>query len=131
MRVLVVAEPSMFEEGIGELLRQEPGLEIVGQGADAQEAVRLIEECHPDVILLADGESATGCAPEFMRLVREGFHIRVVEVHLATNTLCLYSGERQPIRQVQDLVDSVRHLCEGSGRGTQVPLTPVVGESVG
>ena len=108
MRVLVVAEPSLFEEGIEELLRQEPGLEIVGREADLQDAVRRIKESHPDVILLADGEAATGYAPELIRLVREGFHIRVVEVHLATNTLCLYCGERQSIREVRDLVGAVR-----------------------
>ena len=127
MRVLVVAEPSMFEEGIGELLRQEPGLEIVGRGVDAQDAVRLIEECQPDLILVADGETATGYAPEFMRLVREGFHIRVVEVHLATNTLCLYCGEQQPVRHAQDLVDTVRHICDGLTRDPHVPLPPAMG----
>ena len=130
MRVLVVAEPSLFEEGIEELLRQEPGLEIVGRGAHPEEAVRLIKESHPDVILVADGEAATGYAPELIRLVREGFRIRVVEVHLASNTLCLYCGERQPIREVRDLVDTLQHICHSLTREAEVPLSPAMGQPV-
>jgi len=130
MRVLVVAEPSLFEEGIEELLRQEEGLEIVGRETDPQEAVGLIKECHPDVILVAGGEGATGLAPELIRLVREGFRMRMVEVHLATNTLCIYCGERQPIREVRDLVDTLEHICEGLSREPQVPLTPAKGQPV-
>jgi len=131
MRVLVVAEPSLFEEGIEELLRQEQGLEIVGRGADPQEAVTLIKESHPDVILVADGEAATGLAPELIRMVREGFPIRVIEVNLATNTLCLYTGEQQAIREAGDLVDTVRRICAGLTRDAQIPLSPALGQSAG
>ena len=112
MRVLIIAEPSVFEEGIEELLRQEPGFEIVGVEEDPQEAVKRIREAHPDVVVLADGEAATGLDAELLRLVREGLHMRIVEVHLATNTLCIYCGEQQPIREVGDLVDTVQHICD-------------------
>ena len=123
-RVFVVSQPSLFEDGIEELLRQEQGLEIVGREEDPQQVVRRIKEAAPDVILVADGEAATGYAPELIRLVREGFRIRVVEVHLATNTLCLYCGERRPIREVRDLVDSLEHICDSLTREAQVPLSP-------
>ena len=67
---------------------------------------------------------------ELLRLVREGFHMRIVEVHLATNTLCLYWGKQQPIREVRDLVDTVQHICDGLTREAQVPLSPVGGQAV-
>ena len=120
-RVLVVSEPSLFEEGLEELLRQEQGLEIVGREADPEEAVRRIKESLPDVIILTDGEAATGLDAELLRMVREGFRLRMVEVHLATNTLCIYCGEQQPIREARDLVDAVRHLCHGLTREAHVP----------
>ena len=127
-RVFVVSQPSLFEDGIEELLRQEQGLEIVGREEDPQQAVRRIRESHPDVILVADGEATTGLGGELIRLVREGFRIRVVEVHLASNTLCLYCGERQPIREVRDLVDTLEHICHGLSREAQVPLSPAMGQ---
>ena len=126
-RVLVVSPPSLFEEGIEGLLRQEPGLEIVGLETDPGQAIGRIREAHPDVVILADGEAGTGLELELLRLVREGFHMRIVEVHLATNTLCLYCGEQQPIREVRDLVDAVQHICDSLNREAQVPLSPAMG----
>lgn len=132
MRVLVVAEPSMFHEGIEAILRQEPGLEIVGREKEPQEAIRLIKEASPDVILVADGEAATRLAPELMRMVRQGFRIRMVEVHLAANTLCAYRGDQQPIREPGDLVSAVRHICQPSTWDEQALLSPpAAAESIG
>jgi len=128
LRVLVVSERSLFGEGMEELLGQEPGLEILGREEDLKEAIRRIKEAHPDVIILTDGEAATGLVAEWLRLVREGFHMRIVEVHLETNTLCIYSGEQQPIREVRDLVDTVRHMCDGLNREPGVPLSPAMGQ---
>jgi len=127
MRVLVVSQPSLFDEGIEALLRQEPGLEIVGREEDPEEALRLIKEASPDVILVVDGEWATGYAPEFIRLVREGFGMRVVEVHRDTNTLCLYYGEQQSVGDDRGLVEAVRHICHPLTWGAQAPPSPPAG----
>jgi chemotaxis response regulator CheB len=102
-RVFVISELSLFGEGLEGLLGEEPGLEIVGRETDPRQAVRRIKEAHPDVIILTDGERAAGLDAELLRLVREGLHMRIVEVHPETNTVCIYSGEQQAIREVGDL----------------------------
>jgi hypothetical protein len=130
MRVLVVGEPSLFEEGIEELIRQEPGLEIVARGADPQDTARLFKEHSPDVILVADGEAAERLAPELMCMVRAGYCMRMVEVHLAANTLCVYCGDHRPIREAGDLVGIMHHVCGGLTPDAHVPLAPVAGEPV-
>jgi len=124
-RVFVIAGPSLFGNGIEGLLGEEPGLELVGRETDPRQAVSRIKETHPDVIIVADGEAATGLDAELLGMVREGLHMRIVEVHLATNTLCLYCGEQQPIQEVGDLVDTVQHICDGLNREAQVPLVAV------
>jgi len=129
-RVLIVSELSLFGEGVEGLLRQEPGLEIVGLETDPEQAIGRVKEAHPDVVILTDGEAATGLDAELLRLVREGFHMRIVEVHLATNTLCIYCGEQQSIREVRDLVDAVGHICDSLNREAEVPLSPVTGQPV-
>jgi len=117
----------LFGNGIEGLLGEEPGLEIVGRETDPRQAVRRVKETHPDVIILTDGEAATGLDAELLGLVREGFHMRIVEVHLATNTVCLYCGEQQPIREVRDLVDTVQHVCDGLTGEAEAPLSPAMG----
>jgi hypothetical protein len=117
-RVFVISELSLFGEGLEGLLCEEPGLEIVGRETDPRQAVRRIKETNPDVIILTDGEGATGLDAELLRLVREGLHMRIVEVHLETNTVCIYCGEQQPIREVGDLADTVQRICDGlAGEG--------------
>ena len=125
-RVFVVSKPSLFGEGVEELLRCEPGLDIVGWETDTQQAVNRIKEALPDVIIVTDGEASTGLDAELLGLVREGLHMRIVEVHLETNTLCVYCGEKQSIRDVGDLADAVQHICEGLTQEAGVPLPPAM-----
>jgi DNA-binding NarL/FixJ family response regulator len=120
-RVLMVSRPSLFAEGIEGLLRHEPGLEIVALETDPAQAVGRIREAHPDVVVLTDAEAATGLVLQLLGMAREGLHMRIVEVHRATNTLCLYCGERQPIMEVRDLVDTVQAICDGLTREPHVP----------
>jgi hypothetical protein len=127
-RVLVVSEPSLFGEGVEALLRLEPGLEIVGRETDRRQAASRVRETAPDVVVLTDGEAATGLGLELLRLVGEGFHVRVVEIHLEANSLCVYCGEEQSIKEVRDLVDSLGHLCHSLTTESVVPLPPGMGE---
>ena len=129
-RVFIISGPSLFANGIEALLCEGPGLELVGRETDPGRAVERIRELHPGVILVADGEAATGLDAELLRLVREGFHMRIVEVHLATNTLCIYCGEQQSIREVGDLVDTVQHICDGLRRDAGVPLAEAMGPPI-
>ena len=52
IRLAIVDDHSIFLEGMLSVLRTEPDLEIVGEGASAEDAVRLAREFLPDIIFL-------------------------------------------------------------------------------
>lgn len=52
IRVLVVDDHPVVRHGLVSILRYEPDIEVVGAAADGQEALRLILEQQPDVVLL-------------------------------------------------------------------------------
>ena len=52
IHLVIVDDHPLFREGVAAILGKEPRLEIVGQGASADEAIRLASELLPDIIML-------------------------------------------------------------------------------
>jgi two-component system, NarL family, nitrate/nitrite response regulator NarL len=52
IRLAIVDDHSIFLEGMLSVLKTEPDLEIVGEGANAEDAIRLAREFLPDIIFL-------------------------------------------------------------------------------
>jgi DNA-binding NarL/FixJ family response regulator len=51
-RVLFVAEIRLYREGLADMLRAEPGIDVVATASGADEAVRALRELAPDVVLI-------------------------------------------------------------------------------
>ena len=64
-RVIVVDDQTVVRDGLVLLLGPLPGLEVVGSAGDGEEALRLVGEHRPDVVLMdlrmprVDGVEAT------------------------------------------------------------------------
>jgi DNA-binding NarL/FixJ family response regulator len=77
-RVLIADDQRVVREGLTMVLGLMPGVEIVGSASDGEEAIALVEEFHPDVVLMdlrmprCDGVEAT------RRLTQSGTTTKVV-----------------------------------------------------
>ncbi len=52
MRVLIVDDVAAVREALRLLLSDEPGVEVVGEAVDGEEAVRQVEALRPDLVLM-------------------------------------------------------------------------------
>ncbi|MCL7455356.1 MAG: response regulator transcription factor [Anaerolineae bacterium] len=52
INVLIVDDQTVVREGLAAILGTDPEIEIVGLAGDGQEAVQLVAETHPDVVLM-------------------------------------------------------------------------------
>ncbi len=76
IRVLLADDHAILRQGIGNMLRNEPDIDVVGEVGDGREAVSLAVKLLPAVVLMdmsmpnLNGEQATRILPASIRLWR-------------------------------------------------------------
>jgi DNA-binding NarL/FixJ family response regulator len=51
-RILIVDDHPLFREGLRQLIEREPDLSVCGEAKDAAEAIRLVDESKPDLVIV-------------------------------------------------------------------------------
>ena len=92
--VLIVDDRSQAREGLKALLATAPAVQVVGEASDGKEAIDLVEQCRPDVVLLdammpvLDGLEATRRIKEQWPQIR----VIVLTIHTALRAEALAAG---------------------------------------
>ncbi len=82
--VLLVDDQELFREGVRIIVDAQPGMRVVGVAGDGREAVSLVDQLHPDVVLMdirmpeMDGVEATRQIFARERVARRSKPVRVV-----------------------------------------------------
>ncbi len=120
IRLLIIDDHEMVREGLKAMLVTEPDFSIVGDAADAEQALELIERLHPDVALL-DVRLPGASGIEVCRTVSEHYPETAVII-LTTFTdenlvaRCIQAGARGFIvKDIErfDLKRSIRAVARG------------------
>lgn len=83
IRVVIVDDHQLLREGLAQLLRNQPDLELVGEAADGKSAIELVRACRPDVIVMDVTMPRLG-GIEATRVIRREFrgtHIVALSMH--------------------------------------------------
>jgi DNA-binding NarL/FixJ family response regulator len=51
-RILIVDDHPLFRDGLRQLIDREPGVSVCGEATDAEEAMRLVRETKPDLVIV-------------------------------------------------------------------------------
>lgn len=52
IKIIIIDDHQLFREGVKRILELEPEFEVVAEGDEGSQAVSLVEEYHPDVVLM-------------------------------------------------------------------------------
>jgi len=80
--VLIADDHRLVREGLGLLLRREPGFELVAQAGDGRTAARLCKQLRPDVAVMDIAMPELGGIEATRRIVREVAETKVVALSM-------------------------------------------------
>ncbi|MFA6093422.1 MAG: response regulator transcription factor [Elusimicrobiota bacterium] len=135
LRVMLVDDERLFRDVLKDLLSKEKGLSVIGEAGSGEEAVRLVGELQPDVILMdigmaGDGYNGVRATAEIIRR-KPGTHILMLsaysdEMHVMEAIRAGAYGYLSKKLPPQELVHALKVFAE---QGTLLP-SPVMEKCV-
>lgn len=119
IRLVVADDHRLFREGLHKLLSMEPDMEVVGEAADGVEALRVVRELVPDLLIFDVNLSRTNII-HLIRELRSQRDLRFVaitsygdETHLGALSLAGVHGCLLKAAGLVELLSAVRAVFRG------------------
>lgn len=132
IRILLADDHAMLRQGTAELLRREPDIEIIGEAADGQQAVELVQKLLPDIVIM-DIRMPVLSGLEATRRIRESLpQVQVLVLTAHDEDQYIFSllqagasGYLLKTAPVSDLVQAIHQVQAGES-----PLDPAIARKV-
>ncbi len=85
IRVLLAEDHALVRAGFRALLESLPGIEVVGEASDGHQALQLVAEHHPDVVLMDIAMSGLNGLEASARIAQQWPDVRVVILSMHAN----------------------------------------------
>jgi two-component system, LytTR family, response regulator len=136
LQVVIADDEVLARQKLLQLLREEPDIEVVGEGANALETIDLVRLTQPDVLLLDvrmpgmdgfDVVSALSCSPSLklpsiiFTTAHDQYALKAFEVHAIDYLLKPFTRERlrTALQHAREQREGRRTNEAGAGRSTQ------------
>jgi DNA-binding NarL/FixJ family response regulator len=120
IRLLIVDDHTLFREGLRALFSAIEDIELVGEATTGQEAIDLVEECQPDVILMDIDMPGMSGVKATRSILRKIPSIGIVMVTMLEDDASVFSAMRAGARgyvlkgaQPVELLQTIRAVAHG------------------
>lgn len=94
MRVILADDHEILRDGLRLLIQKQPDMEVVGEARNGREAMRLVQETSPDVVVMDIGMPELNGIEATKRMKEEQPHLRVV-------ALSVHNDKRMVVRMLE------------------------------
>ncbi len=133
LRLVVVDDHALFRRGLVGLLEEMPGLLVVGQASDGQQALPLIEQARPDIVLLDLNMPVMDGIATLRALKERRITARVLMLTISQNDIDLLDAIRAGAdgyllknTEPDDLRRAIMRVAEGQGALSPEVTAPVL-----
>jgi DNA-binding NarL/FixJ family response regulator len=119
-RVVLADDHPMIRAGISNILKKAPDIEVVGEAADGAEAIRMVDDLEPDVLLLDVEMPVMKGVEVARRLQAAGSPVRILVLsahndrqYILGMLACGAAGYLTKEEGLEKIVDAIRHIAKG------------------
>ncbi|HET7496647.1 MAG TPA: response regulator transcription factor [Candidatus Limnocylindrales bacterium] len=123
IRVLVADDHPIVRDGVRALIAASPGLELIGEAVDGDEAVTLVRRLHPDVVLMDLSMPGRNGIDATRAIVADGPATAVLILTMFADDESIFAAMRAGARGylLKDAGhDEMRRAIEGVGHGEAI-----------